>query len=414
MQRNNSIDIPQVQVILQIGKESIDLTNKGLMSLKFKRFLNSKKDHFSNILTELDMTLFDYTGYELLTDIQRNQGNMYLKYGFASDDNSRLSPVYKITPTAFKVVQDNRGITIGIGGFGKQNNITINEAESYLATTSIKDLLEAFAQRNEWIYREEDKLKSNKTLPERIWRKPGLTDFEFITSELIPVLNSSVLLTSGEEFYEAALIDEGGRIVFKIIQLDKKKYNSKVWYYTYGVDEHSEIINMTNNINYDWMLTGLNIKVPLYAEDVLATADDIKTDLETLLNKNVGYIRDVIRYHIGIIPEISELVLNVEFVDPEDVGNKSSEQIINDAIYNILNTLNTIELIVVGNPNIRAYDIINIRAVNKQGENMIQNGNWRVIGITENISISGYQTTLELVRETPLPENIKEVDLAYE
>ena len=97
--------------------------------------------------------------------------------------------------------------------------------------------------------------------------------------------------------------------------------------------------------------------------------------------------------------ELKEVSLKITLVDPEDLEYKTPNEVIMEQLKNILNTLNTIELTVVGNPNIRATDYVDLRAVNRDGVGLIQQGLWRIIEITENIGISGYQTVLKLVRE---------------
>jgi hypothetical protein len=70
-----------------------------------------------------------------------------------------------------------------------------------------------------------------------------------------------------------------------------------------------------------------------------------------------------------------------------------------------MNTINTMELTVIGNPNIMPTDLIEIVVRNKDGSANILSSTsavgsyWRIITIRESIGLQGYQTTLRLVRE---------------
>lgn len=412
-QLNKNGTVPQIKVLLQTGTTNIDINKQGLLYMKFKRYLNNTLDRSSNILTELDLSFYDYTGYDLLGIIQQNKSNLFIQYGFDTEDGSRMSPVYKVTPTRYRAVQDNRGIVLGVGGFGLQLALNIDNAENFKEKSSIRDIILHLARRNGWYTGTEQRstIDIAGTLPNAIVKPAGTRDFDFIQQTLLPIADRTTVVNNAGEntgtlirgqtgFYQATLSEDGGSMRLDVFKQGEGSIDRKVWRYEYGTGTDSQIISMTNDINYDWIIDGLNMKIPKFDDDYLLSDSELKTKYQDELVSLEKKVRAIFEANMLEYPaELKEISLKITLVDPEDLEYKTPNEVIMEQLKNILNTLNTIELTVVGNPNIRATDYIDLRAVNRDGVGLIQQGLWRIIEITENIGISGYQTVLKLVRE---------------
>lgn len=94
-----------------------------------------------------------------------------------------------------------------------------------------------------------------------------------------------------------------------------------------------------------------------------------------------------------------------DLVRAEDIGNKTLNQRILEAVDKAVMSINTMEMVVIGNPNIRPTDLIDLIVKNRDGSiNVLTSPTnissyWRVIGIKETIGTDGYKTHLKLVRE---------------
>lgn len=413
VQHSNGGSVPQIKVLIQTGTETINVNEQGLISMKFKRYLNNTVDRSSNILTELDISFYDYTGYEILGILQRNNANLFIQYGFDTEDNSRMSPVYKITPTRYRVVQDNRGIALGLGGYGLQLVLNTDNAENFKQGSSIKDIIVHLANRNGWYIgtKGSETIDISGTLPNAIVKPAGMKDFDFIQQVLLPIADrTTVVNASGSSegtlikgqagFYQAVLQEYGGRMRLDVFKQGEGSIDRRVWRYEYGTGTNSQIISMTNNINYDWIIDGLYFKIPMFSEDIILTQEELQDKYNNEFKSYINEIKNIFKDNKLTFPaELGEIQLKVALVDPEDVEYKTSKELIIEKMRDILNTLNTIEMTVVGNPNIKATDYIDLRAVNRDGIALIQQGMWRIIEITETVGIGGYQTTLSLVRE---------------
>lgn len=408
-QTNN---IPVIQVLLHLDNEKVDLNTKGLMTLKFERYIGSHRDQTSNIITELNMTILDTSGYEILGLIQRSSqtleqsGNIYLQYGFKDSEGGNMSPIYKVTPTRYKSHYDNRGMSLGIGGFGIQATKEFNDAEFYQGGTEIKDIILALAHRNGWTA-SEDTIKVNGKLPYNLVRKANITDFQFITEKLLPIAEVNTVVTGRQSrldgysgFYTAVLQPGGlGSLVLTVLPSGDSTVNTPVWRYTYGIDDQSQIINMTNEIDFDWLVNGIHLKIPLKEDEYIIKEEKLRERYDKKLKSLEKIIHKIFTDNLLNFPSTGDITYKVEFVQAADMEDgETTEEIIVKTIRNLINTINTIELTVVGNPNIKATDLIDLVAVNKEGHSEIVSGFWRVIGITESIGVGGYQTILKLVR----------------
>lgn len=109
-----------VNVILDVNNREYDLNTMGLVNMTFDRYLGEPSVATSGVLSNLDVTMFDYTGYNLLSILQAERGNIRIRYGF--DDN--LSDVYVLNSLKYKATYNNMGVMIAIGAYATQTNRT--------------------------------------------------------------------------------------------------------------------------------------------------------------------------------------------------------------------------------------------------------------------------------------------------
>lgn len=420
-QRSNIIPSVKVEIftINSKGREKVlNLNQQGLVSMEFERYLSDIKHRASNIMTDLDLTMFDSSGYTLLSAIQSASGSLFIRYGF--DDN--MSPRYKITPTRYNTVQNNRGIMLGLGGFGIQDEFLTDKVEVYKEKTNIRKLLEGFARRNNWFTNNGEYINVSKNLvtPSIIYRDANTSDFNFIKEEIIPLLSrhtvfsdkeKTKLITNHDGFYDTILEENAGRIEFHIFPtIERNDITRNVWEYTYGVDTKSLIIEMTNKINYDWIVNGLTVRVPLVGEYLVKPEEETKKQLKEVLESNLDLIKKIFAENKVVLPELENLKFRFQFYESDLTQYKDFKEIAEEKLREIVNVFNTMELAVVGNPHIRAMDRIHLIVKNKDGRDMIQTGYWKIIGIKEQIGLGGYQTKLSLVRDTEIDlSKIKEI-----
>lgn len=419
----SNVRVPQVKVLIQAGDTTLDLNKQGLVTLRFQRYLNDPQNRGSNILTELDLTTFDTSGYELLSAIQNAQGQLFISYGF----DYNMSPIYRITPTRYNVVQNHRGIMLGLGGFGTQN-LAQYGAEAFKEGTRIKDIIVYLAKRNGWstgnTYNSDGTPKHEFInvlghLPNLVYKEVGTEDFDFIKGTLLPIADNTTffdetgkLITGYKGFYQVILQDNGGILELHVLPLNKTPtIKRNEWLYTYGIDTNSQIIDMTNQINYDWIINGITLDVPVTIESLVKTDKQLEQEYATVFERYSDTIKTIFREHDLTLPEHRDLTYRFRFYEVNEEDYREPDDIIVEKLQDIVNTFNTMELTVVGNPMIMATDRINLVAKNKDGHNMIQNGLWRITAIEEVIGLSGYQTKLTLVRDKVFEvKSIKEVE----
>lgn len=417
MVQHHSIKVPTIKVEIQTkdkdGNEiALDLNQYGLTSLRFERYLSDTSHRASNILTELDMTLYDNTGYNLLSYVQNAKGNLFIRYGF----EGKLSPVYRITPTRYNVVYNNRGSMIGVGGFALQNEYQ-TEAEAYPEKTNIKQLILSFAVRNGW-YTNNGKyidIPVDFITPNFIYRPAGVSDWNFIKSELLPLISThsvyedssqQKLVTNYPYFYDAILQENSSMLELYVFPMKQRKIERNVWKYDYGFDTHSQVIELTNKINYDWIVNGLALRIPLVGKYSIQSDDSLRKEIDTLLTTYKEDIINLFEKNGLVMPELRSLPFTFQFYEADITEYKKPHEIIEEQLRKLVEVLNTIELTVVGNPHIMATDLVRLTVKNKDGLETIQTGDWRVTKITEVIGLGGYQTKLELVRDLDIDFNI--------
>lgn len=405
-------------ILVDSNGEEFDINKNGLVKMTFDRYLGSPKDLESEILSQLDVTLFDKTGYEVLSKLQGSNSKLRLKYGFSD----RMSPVYKISITKIRSTFNNLGCMVSLGAYGVRSKLKFS-AEIYDAGTRVDDLLIAFAERNNWYIGEiisrsgsgrvmyENIDCKDIVLVEPLLKSADMTDIEFIEKELVPLCNRAVVIADDEyitELWDWKLFVLGATTHFTFLPINQgtQTLKQRVWVYSQGDTTSSEVISVTNDIDYSFLINGLYIKVPVEAyESVLVSDEQITKDLSQALFGNWNSIKAVLE-EFGLPGiEADEIKFNVELVPFEEAGDETIENRIVNSLKNAIMAINSIELTVVGNPDIKATDLIDLTVMNRPSSSGIVHKNivsgiWKVISIREEIGVSGYQTTLNLVRNT--------------
>lgn len=403
--------MPQaVNVILYIDDEQYNLNKMGLVSMKFERFLAGNTSSIaSNVLSELEIAMFDKTGSDLIAILQRNQNNIKVSYGF---ENESMSPVYNLNIIKFKTTYNNLGAMVVIGAIGSEINRKF-PSEVFAPKTKIIDILKSLAQRNNWYIggigsKEYIDIDERIELTQFILKEQNETDYDFIVNKIVPLINQTVIeLSSRRKFqlFNVQLADINGRVSLIFKKLTSKGSERRVWKYEYGSSANNAIISLTNSVDMSFLVRGLTIQVPLTATDFLQSDEDIQKRVKNILDNNIEFIDNLItEYGLPII-NYNNFLFNVEAVSAENIGNISEEQIILEKLRQVMNSINTMELEVIGNPSIMTTDLIDLTIKNKNGDlNILSSSSaigsfWRVIGIEEVIGLNGYSTRLQLVRD---------------
>lgn len=403
--------MPQaVNVILYIDDEQYNLNKMGLVSMKFERFLAGNTSSIaSNVLSELEIAMFDKTGSDLIAILQRNQNNIKVSYGF---ENESMSPVYNLNIIKFKTTYNNLGAMVVIGAIGSEINRKF-PSEVFAPKTKIIDILKSLAQRNNWYIggigsKEYIDIDERIELTQFILKEQNETDYDFIVNKIVPLINQTVIeLSSRRKFqlFNVQLADIDGRVSLIFKKLTSKGSERRVWKYEYGSSANNAIISLTNSVDMSFLVRGLTIQVPLTATDFLQSDEDIQKRVKNILDNNIEFIDNLItEYGLPII-NYNNFLFNVETVSAENIGNISEEQIILEKLRQVMNSINTMELEVIGNPSIMTTDLIDLTIKNKNGDlNILSSSSaigsfWRVIGIEEVIGLNGYSTRLQLVRD---------------
>lgn len=397
-----------VNVILETGAgDELNLNNEGLISMTFDRYLGTPRDSQSEFLSRIDLTLFDRSGYRLLSLIQQSNATLRVKYGFS--DN--MSEVFSLNIVKFKSTFNNLGCMVSIGAIGTLLNPKF-PATYYPRDISIEKMLIEFAKRNNWDIGDYDgshwsSIDCNLTLPWEVYKPADMSDIDFIKEVLLPICNKSVkspentLIT---DYWDWKLYKIGATTYFNFLPFGTRTVTQRVWQYAYGESLDSSVISVTNTIDYSFLLRGLHIKIPsTFIESTIMSEETIKEEVKSLIVNQWDDIKSFLLAHNLPAPSINEFAFRVELVDAEDAGETPLEDRIVESIKNAVYSINTIDLTVIGNPKILPTDIIDLTVMNKPENGQpfynIVSGRWRVVTIREEIGLSGYKTTLGLVRE---------------
>lgn len=395
-----------VNVLLDVGDKRYDINQMGLINMEFNRIL-SPEDISSGILSDMSMTLFDKTGHELLSILQASQSNIRLSYGF----EDALSDVYSLDLLKFNTTYNNLGAMVSVGAIGSQINRKF-PSEVYGPGTNIRDILVKMAGRNGWYIGPEgsrEYIDINLQLDRPLFKGPDETDIQFIRNKIEPLAHSSVVDTGNAtraNFWDFKLTQIDGSLAFFFRPYSYRGTERRVWKYTYGDTSNNAIISLTNRIDFSFLVKGLSIRVPITAPDfVTQTEDELEQKIQSIIQDKLEDIEQFIRDNN--LPEVSPANFrwNVEVYKTEDVGNSTVEDIILNEIQKVVNAISTIELEVIGNPKIMPTDLIELIVKNKYGDlNIVSSTSktgsyWRVVTIKEKVGMSGFSTSMQLVRE---------------
>lgn len=398
-----------INVLLDIGSKQYDLNKMGLLSMNFNRFLGSTKGMATGVLSDIEITMFDKTGSELLAILQSKQNTVKIIYGF--EDN--LSQVYTLNFLKYKATYNNLGSMISIGAIGSQLNRKYN-SELYPAGTKVEDIVRNLARRNNWHIGSTNSKEyiniGELVLPRALHKKQDETDFSFIQNQLLPVANKSAfnVLDNGlTNYWDFQLIpDASGQLCLFFREYTNRGVERRLWKYSYGTSKDNAIISLTNSIDYSFLVNGLSIQVAVTATDLsIPTDEENQSKIESIIKNNKEEISKHIEQNGLPYMNPNNFVWNVELIHGEDVGNQTFKDAVLNAIQKVMNSINTIELEIIGNPKIMPTDLIELDIRNKDGSVNILSSNsavgsyWRIVGIRESVGLDGYVTKLGLVRE---------------
>ena len=393
------------QLVLSNGN-TFDIHQSGLIKLTFDRYLSDEANIDSGILQKLDITMFDKGGNDITSIIQRENQTIRLRYGF--DD--KLSEVYTLNILRMKATRGDTGTAIALGGIGVQNTEKF-QAELYKPGALISDIIKAMAIRNNW------ELDIDVDIPITIplLKTENETDFDFIRDKLLPIATRTALTTetasySTSKFFDAKLYGIGTARTIHFRPKSSRGTARRVWEYSYGTSLDNQILDYTVDINMSHLIHGLTIQVSSNAVEVafLQNEADLDTFLETMISDISNDIQEIHdKYNVPML-NLSNYRFNVELIDA-DIGEDNLEQDIKarilSAIDRAVSVINTLDLTVVGNPEIKPTDLIKLTVMNKDGSYdylTTPSGSstyWRVLKITEEIGANGYRTRLHLAKE---------------
>lgn len=398
-----------IKVLLQVDDKSYDINSMSLIKMTFNRYLGRPTDVMSGVLSDLDITMFDETGYKLLGILQRNRNQIRLKYGFDDD----LSETYLLTAIKVKSNFDNMGASMAINGIAQQIKRKFS-ADIFLEGTPIESIVRQMAKRNNWYIGESENENTyvdleNLVLPRDLTKSADETDFEFLYNKVRPLCNKTVtVIEQGKTtvYWDLRLVQQGANVVLYFRPYSSRKNPRKVWKYTYGTSTSSNIINLTNQVDMSYLLDGLTIKIPITAELLILDEEQAESYVKEQImsvHETIEEIAD--KYNIPLASSANDFKWNIEFYQGENLGNTTVKDLLLKKIEEAMLAINTCQLTVIGNPRIMPMDLIELIVKNKDGNLNILSSNssggsyWRIISIKEEIGISGYETTMDLVRE---------------
>lgn len=397
------------------NKKTLNVNEAGLVNMRFERLLGNTSNHGSNLLTSLEIIIFDRLGgNQVLSFIQEADNKINLRYGFEGTIES-MSPVYILEPIRYKVVYENLGSMITIKAVARQQSLS-NQSYLFKQGASINEIVRQLAKRNNWyIGGPNDKTYVNVSeyakLPDVLYKTAQEDDFTFIQNTLAPIAQRTVYVTSDvipNSLWDCRLIREGGRDTL-YFRPHERNTTRRVWSYHYGVTDYSEVISITNDIDYSFLLEGLTVRIPVLRSEMYIDPDKTKKALENKMTSSdmKKKVKDIFTNYdtlSGVVTTfMNNLRYNIELVPSENIGDLTEDQYIIKAIEDAIASVSKINMEVIGNPDILSTDLIELTVMTREGiPNILSStGNlmWKVIGITEEIGLSGYKTHLTLVRE---------------
>jgi hypothetical protein len=404
-----------INVLLEIRNsktglvEEYDINKMGLISMRFDRYLGNQKVKTSAVLSELELMFSDKTGSTLLAILQNSKENtLRLKYGF--DDN--LSEIYQLNIIKINTTYNLMGCTVAVGAIAMQKSMSF-PAEVYEIGTSIRSILETIARRNNWYIGIDNNTISeyiavdqNIKLPTHLLKAQNEYDIDFIINKIKPICNLSAVNLSEAggpllDFFDVSLVYKNKRLTFYFVKNITRQTTKNLWSYGFGTSFDNQIIGMTNKLDQSYLINGITLQVPQTlsdkAEALLSDAEDYSTKIKNLVANKQDVINKILSdYNLPNLAA-NNFAWNIEFIDAESSENRSLEEIIRDKFEETVRVFNTIELEVIGNPFIQPGDLIEISVAS--GRKVYFEGYWKVVTISEEIGISGYTTSMNLVRE---------------
>lgn len=406
MEKQNSVGMRSVNVQLEYTNPNgevvaFDINSQGLVGMTFKRYLGETTDARSGVLSNMDITMFDKTGYKLLSMFQASEGRLRIRYGFEDD----MSETYDLSILKYKSTYNNMGVMSSIGAIGTASFINYGP-EIYKQDTRVEDILIRMATRNNWnISPLEDHIDvGDIKIPSPMNLEPDESDADFIYNKILPICNRTVVSASSSEteFWDLSLFKTpSGRVDFYFRRYSDKTASRRVWRYTYGMANNSKVIDFTNTIDYTFLIRGLSIKVPAKATEYMGVTDEVLNEQYTDLVVNRWDRVQEMFLDLNLpAPKVDEFALKVEFIPMEEADEEDIEERIFKEIRKAVMAINSIELQVIGNHKIRPIDIIDLQVRDRDGIANIVSGLWKVVTIEESIGAQGFTTKLGLVRET--------------
>ena len=398
-----------VKMYLLVNGKEVDLTEAGIINASFDRYMNPNNVR-SGILSQMDLVLFDTKGSNLLPQLTGPTANsITFKYGFIDEDSPTrdryMSPWYKLDIIKAKSRWTNGGATLSLGAVGQQIQVS-TQARIYLKGTSIRDIIFDIAEAQGWdtTYVHEDSLKNLVLLNDTI-KEAGEDDFAFLEQKIKPLCYTSGLV-SGLVFESWVVrLFKIGTITHLHFAPVSKKIKETVWVYDIGVTPNSQVLEFTSEVDLSYLIKGLNLVVYSSDVDLLVGPDrDQEQIVQETVKKATECARKILSdYHIPIeLPD--NITFNVTLKYSEDADGLTLEQRILAALDRAIQNVAKVELTVVGNPHIMPNDLVLLNAKYNDGVSQLitaagGSSYWRIVQITENVSLGNYTTSLVLARE---------------
>lgn len=398
-----------VKMYLLVNGKEVDLTEAGIINASFDRYMNPNNVR-SGILSQMDLVLFDTKGSNLLPQLTGSAANsITFKYGFIDEDSPTrdryMSPWYKLDLIKVKSRWTNGGATLSLGAVGQQIQVS-TQARIYLKGTKISRIVSDIAKAQGWDTTYVHWISLERlVLLNDIIKEAGEDDFVFLEQKIKPLCYTSGLV-SGTVFEPWVVrLFKIGTITHLHLAPVSKKIKETVWVYDIGVTPNSQVLEFTSEVDLSYLIKGLNLVVYSSDVDLLVGPDrDQEQIVQETVKKATKCVREILEnYNIPIrLPD--NIAFNVTLKYSEDADGLTLEQRILAALDRAIQNVAKVELTVVGNPHIMPNDLVLLNAKYIDGVSQLITADggssyWRIVQITENVSLGNYTTSLVLARE---------------
>jgi hypothetical protein len=316
-----------------------------------------------------------------------------------------MSPWYKLDIIKVKSRWTNGGATLSLGAVGQQVQVS-TQARIYLKGTKISSIVSDIAKAQGWdtTYVHWDSLERLVLLNDTI-KEAGEDDFVFLEQKIKPLCYTSGLV-SGLVFESWVVrLFKTGTITYLHFAPASEKIEETVWVYDIGVTPNSQVLEFTSEVDLSYLIKGLNLVVYSSDVDLLVGPDrDQEQIVQDTVTKATECAQEILKkYYIPIeLPD--NIAFNVTLKYSEDADGLTLEQRILAALDRAIQNVAKVELTVVGNPHIMPNDLVLLNAKYSDGVSQFitaagGSSYWRIVQITENVSLGNYTTSLVLVRE---------------